>query len=113
MRFRITSVDYAPPELEAQTPFEAELLREIPGKDRSDYWIAVLDKPLQWLNEGKPTVVTHIIVAARWQGTRIGSGMKQMPIGISYAVDISLLNDPLLDFEKCAYVAIGVATDVS
>lgn len=113
MRVKISSVDYAPDELYAQTPFEAVLIREIPGTDRPDYWLAVLATPLRWLRNGVETSVTHLVLAARWQGTRIGRGMSRMPVGIAYVVDESLLNDARLDFGKCEYVAIGVADDLS
>ena len=112
MRIRITSVDYAPPELDAQLPIEAELLRVIPGPDRSDYWIAAVSKPIRWAREGKELSVAHIIVTARWQGTQIGPGMEQLPIGIAYVVDESVLRDSSLDFKKCAYVAIGIGEEL-
>jgi hypothetical protein len=104
-------VDYAPPELNEQTPFEAELLRRISGKDRDDYWVAELAKPLRWVSEGGEKAVTHVVVAARWQGTQIGRGMKGLPVGIAYVTDGSPLADPALDFKKCAYVAIGIADE--
>lgn len=92
---------------------KANYSRKIPGSDRSDYWIAVLAKPIHWLREGQPTEVTHIIVSARWQGTQIGPGMGQIPIGIAYVIDSSVLSDCTLDLKKCAYVAIGSATEKS
>ena len=111
-RIRVTSVDYAPPELDEQTPFEAELLKRLSGKDRDDYWIAALAKPLRWACEGSEKAVTHIVVVARWQGTEIARGMKGLPVGIAYATDGSLLADSALDFKKCAYVAIGSADEI-
>jgi hypothetical protein len=112
MKIRVTSVDNAPPELEGQTPFDAELLKMIPGRDRPDYWIAVLAKPIRWLNQGRESEVTHIILVARLQGTQIGPGMRPMPVGIAYIVDSSVLGDSSLDFKKCAYVAIGTAEEL-
>ena len=112
MKVRVTSVDYAPPELEDRTPFDAEILKMIPGSDRQDYWIAVLTKPIRWLRQGQESEVRHIIIKARWQGTEIGPGMKQVPIGISYVTDSSVMSDSCLDFKKCAYVAIGVADEL-
>lgn|SRR5690349_832752 len=112
MRFRITSVDYAPDELYPQTPFEGELVRQIAGNDRSDYWLASLAKPLKWTKEGREVDVNHIVIAARWQGTQIGPGMKALPVGIAYVTDASLMVDTALNLTKCAYVAIGVADEV-
>jgi hypothetical protein len=113
MKIRITSVDYAPPELECQIPFEVELLRKIPGTDRPDYWIAVVTKPLLWSKDGRELQIKHLIVCARWQGTEIGPGMRPIPIGIAYVVDSSVLDDSILDFKKCAYVAIGLGQEIN
>jgi hypothetical protein len=112
MKINVTSVDHAPPELESQTPFQLELLKKIPGSDRPDYWLAVAAQPIRWLREGREMQVTHIIVSARWQGTQIESGMGQIPIGIAYVTDNSVVNDSFLDFKKCAYVAIGSAEEL-
>ena len=112
MKVNVTSVDHAPPELEAQTPSQLELLRKIPGSDRPDCWIGIAAKPIRSLREGREMQVTHVIIWPRWQGTQIGSGTKQMPIGIAYVTDISVLDDSFLDFKKCAYVAIGVADEL-
>ena len=105
----VTSVDYAPEDLYAQTPFRAKLLRKLPGSDRSDYWIAELDRPLQWTRDGSTSTVTHLVVAARWVGGALTSSMRNTPVNISYVTDSSVLADTQLDFKKCAYVAIGVA----
>lgn len=111
MRIRITSVDHEPPELKDQTPFEAELLRKIPGSDRPDYWLAELAKPIRWIRDGEEQAVTHIVLKARWLGTQIGPGIKSTPVGISYVVDGSVLDDDFLDSKKCIYVAIGMAEE--
>ena len=111
MRINVRSVDYAPPELEGQTPFQLELLKKIAGSDRPEYWIAVAAPPLRWIREGREVLVTHVVVAARWLGTQIAPGMRQLPINISYVTDISLLEDSVLDVKKSAYVAIGMAEE--
>jgi len=114
MKITVTSVDHAPPELEGQTPFQLEVLRKIPGTDRRgrDHWIAVAEQPIRWVRENQEVLVTHVLVAGRWQGTQISHGMKQMPINISFVTDISLLEDTLLNLEKCAFVAIGTADEL-
>ena len=112
MKINITSVDYAPPELESQTPFELEVLRKIPSSDRPDCWIGVAAKPIRSLREGQEVKVTHLILWPRWQGMQIGPGMKQMPIGIAYVTDRSLLSDSFLDSKKCTYVAIGIGDEL-
>jgi len=114
MKINVTSVDHAPPDLEGQTPFQLELLRKIPGSDRRgrDYWIAVAAQPIRWVREGQEVLVTHVLIAARWQGTQIGPGMRQMPMNISFVTDISLLEDSVLDLKKCDFVAIGTADEL-
>lgn len=106
----ISGVDYAPDDLYEQTPIEVNLLREIPGKDRPDYWLGELVKPLRWAE--KQQMITHLILAARWAGTRIDTSMKSLPVGIAYVTDQTLLEDSELDFKKCAYVAIGTVKEV-
>ena len=114
MKINVTSVDHAPPELEGQTPFQLEVLRKISCDDRRDrdYWIAVATQPLRWVRENQEVLVTHVLVVARWQGTQIGPGMRQMPINISFVTELSLLEDAILDLEKCAFVAIGTADEL-
>jgi len=97
--------------LTSKRRLKQSFLTRISGKDRDDYWIAELAKPLRWVSEGGERAVTHIVVAARWQGTEIGHGMKGLPVGIAYVTEGSLLVDSSLDFKKCAYVAIGIADE--
>jgi hypothetical protein len=112
MRLTITSID-GPQQLAEKAPLNAELLREIPGPDRPDYWLAALDPPITVLIDNHDRRITHLILAARWLGTAIASGANDLPLGIAYVTDPSLLNDSKLDFGKCHYVAIGVGSDAS
>jgi hypothetical protein len=112
MKVAVTSVDYAPAELDRQTPFTVNLIRQLPGSDRPDYWLGELERPLLWLHENIEKSVTHVIIAARWQGTQIGPGMKNLPIGLAYVTDSTQLDAPIIDFSQCKYVAIGTATQV-
>lgn len=109
MRIRVTEVDSAPDDLYAQVPFDIDLIRQIPGPDRPDYWIGKLASPIKWAFEDESRVVTHVVVAARLVGEQLRIGMQRTSLNIAYVVDSSLLQDPTLDFAKCAYVAIGVA----
>lgn len=107
----ITDVDHAPEELHDQMPLVVELLRELPGDDRPDYWLGRLRTPIRWLHEGRERRITHLVLAARWEGTRIEPGVESLPVGIAYVVDESLVDDSRLDFAKCVYVAIGTSHD--
>jgi hypothetical protein len=112
MNIKVTGVDYAPDDLYGQTPFTAQILRQLPGPDRQDYWLAELATPLKWQHDGSESLVTHLVVAARWVGGVIAPGAHYLPINIAYVTDQSLLSDTHLDFAKSHYCAIGVA-DVS
>jgi hypothetical protein len=113
MKISIHSLDSAPDELYEQLPLEAVLLREIPGSDRPDYWIAELQTPVIWNRDGALQSVTHLVVVARLVGTSIVAGMRNLAIGIAFVTDQSLLRDSQLDFAKCHYSAVGVADEVS
>jgi hypothetical protein len=109
----VTGVDYAPPELNDQVPFKVKLLRLIPGHDRPDYWLGEVSQPLLWIRNNQRIEITHLILCARWQGTRIEPQVQDLPIGIAYVTDSTQLADQTVDFEKCDYVAIGFAHETS
>jgi hypothetical protein len=111
MQLTITSVDYAPGDLYDQVPIVVDLIHEIPGDDRPDYWVGSVQTPIRWLVDNHDREVSHLVLAARWQGTAIAAGVENLPVGIAYVTDQSLLNDTRLDLSKCAYVAIGIATE--
>ncbi len=113
MRVRISNIDYAPEDLYSQTPFEADIIRSIPGSDRPDYWLAELTKPLRWAQNGNEKVVSHLILTMRYVGEQMERGIKERAVGIAYVTDQSLLEDKKLAFDKCDYVAIGVVEDIS
>ena len=113
MELQVTSVDYAPEELYDQVPLVLELLREVPGSDRPDYWIGKCKKSIRWIDNNLEKEITHVVVAARWEGTRIEPHAKDLPVGISYVIDESVLTDETLDFKKCSYVAIGVSHETA
>jgi len=113
MELKVTDVDYAPDELYDQVPLKFQLLKEIPGSDRTDYWIAKCLTPIRWIDDNCAKEITHVVVAARWEGTRIEPNVKNLPIGISYVTDESVLTDEFLDFNKCRYVAIGISHETA
>ena len=113
MELHVTSVDYAPEELYDQVPLVFELLREIPGRDRPDYWVGKCKTPIRWLHENHERQIHYVIVAARWEGTRIEPHAENLPIGIAYVLDETLLTDETLNFDKCVYVAIGFSHETA
>lgn len=113
MVITITDVDYAPGDLYDQAPIVVELLKEMPGDDRPDYWLAVPKTPIKWASESNEREITHIVIATRWAGMHVDADMGYTPIGIAYVLDMSIIEDETLDFGKVRYVAIGLATDTT
>jgi hypothetical protein len=111
LRVKVTSVDYSPPELDAQVPFTFTILRAMPGPKRDEHFLGKLDRPLIWSNGDVEVEIDHLVVWARWQDTRIQPGMRGLPIGIAYVVDRSQIDDAHFSLDKCDYVAIGTASD--
>ena len=109
MNVKVTSVDSAPEELYAQTPFTARVLRQIPGPDRPDYLLAELSQPLTWHRDAAQIPVSHLVLCARWVGGVVAPGAIHLPINIAYVVDPSALKNTKLDFGKCYYSAIRTA----
>ena len=106
--FKISSVNYEPPDLAEQLPIYLNLERVLPGSDRPDYWLASLHSPLTWSREGKPSLqVTHLVLCSRYEGQTITLELNRLTVGIAYVIDNSLLSDNQLSFAKCEYVAIG------
>jgi hypothetical protein len=112
MKLTVTTVDYNPPELSEQVPFSFAIIRMLPGLDRPDYWLGQLDEPLRWIDDDHERSVDYVVVSARWQGTQIEPHMSNTPIGIAYVTDPSQIAEPSLSFDKCKYVAIGIASEV-
>jgi hypothetical protein len=113
MELLVSSVDYNPPELAEQVPFKLTSLREFPGPDRPDYWLAASEPPLRWIDHHNERYVDNVVICARWDGAQIAPGLAILPINISYVVDKAQLVEPELSFGKCRYVAIGIASDIS
>jgi hypothetical protein len=106
MRFSITSVDGAE-DFDGALPLKGRILRQLPGPDRPDYFLAVLDVPFVWKQQKKN--VSHVIICARWVGGVLAPTMSMTPVNVAYVTDDSVLTDSRLDFKKCYYAAIGVA----
>jgi len=106
-------VDHATRQLEEQCPLEVTLLKQLPGDDREDYWLAEPRSPIRWGRGDAEVEDTHLLVAARWEGHPIAAGVRDLPIGIALVTDPSQVTDSRVDFAKCEYVAIGLATDVA
>jgi hypothetical protein len=106
----IKSVDHAPEDLYDQTPIRARLVRMLAGSDRRgrNYWLAELATPISWTKDGVARSISHLLIAARWEGTSIQPGAT-IPVNIAYVTNDAILSSQVLDLRHTEYVAIGMA----
>ena len=126
----ITGLDVAPPELEWQLPLNGELYKLLPGPDRPDYSVMVLERPLHFYpaesfdlgrleddqrtedRRGRPMVRVHaLLLCARFVGQQLHPGMSDLPVNLAYVIDNSLARDDLVDFAKIEYAAVGLVSE--
>ena len=79
MRLIVESVEFAPEELHDQVPFVVDLIRQLPGPDRPDYWLGSVVLPLEWWVDGQEHSVRHVVLATRHAGQRIEPGVRSSP----------------------------------
>lgn len=114
MELTISNLDFAPGAKSDPEPFVVTLLRELPGPDRPDYWLAELHEPIHWTSEEGDTFdIGHVVLATRWENTSISEGATRVPIGVAYVTDPSLVKEDGLDLAKIHYVAGAVADDTT
>jgi hypothetical protein len=107
MRFSITKLDHRSEDLDGSYPVRGEILRQIPGPDTPNYFLAALDAPFIWKKGNKR--ITHLIIGARMVGGVLSPAMRGLPINIGYMTDDSLLSDSKFSFAKGHFAAIGFA----
>ncbi|EWT03007.1 hypothetical protein N865_03585 [Intrasporangium oryzae NRRL B-24470] len=126
----VTRFELAPEELEWQLPVTGELYRVLPGSDRPDYSLMVLERPLHFYpaagfdigraapeqrvedRKGRPMVrVNALLLCARYVGQQLHAGMEDLAVNIAYVVDTSLARDAVVDFAKIEYAATGFLSE--
>ena len=126
----VTRFDSAPPELEWQLPLNGELYRLMPGSDRPDYSLFVLERPLHFYppqgfdvgrvepgqrvedRKGRPMVRVHaMLLCARFVGQQLHPGMKDLAVNLAYVLDNSLARDAEVDFGKIEFAAVGFLSE--
>jgi hypothetical protein len=126
----VTRFDTAPPELEWQLPLNGELYRLVPGSDRPDYSLFVLERPLHFYpregfdlgrveqeqrvqdRKGRQMVRVHaLLLCARFVGQQLHPGMKDLAVNLAYVIDDSLARDAEVDFGKIEFAAIGFLSE--
>ncbi|MBB2986907.1 hypothetical protein [Terracoccus luteus] len=129
-RVRVTELDQAPQELTWQLPLQGELYRLMPGPDRPDYSLMVLERPLHFYpadtfdrgrvpaeqlvedRRGRPMVRVHaLLLCARFVGQQLHPGMSDLAVNIAYVIDPSLAQDDSVDFAKIEYAAVGLLSE--
>lgn len=105
----ITSISEGPEELTYQLPINAKIIKQVPGKDRPDYFIAELEKSIVWVNKSnKENVeVSHLILCTKKKSQQITKNMKDVIVAIAYVLHDSVLIESTLNFKKCKYIAVG------
>jgi len=126
----VTRFDSAPPELEWQLPLNGELYRLMPGSDRPDYSLLVLERPLHFYprdgfdlrrvepeqqvqdRKGRTMVRVHaLLLCARFVGQQLHPGMADLAVNLAYVIDNSLARDAEVDFAKIQFAAIGFLSE--
>jgi hypothetical protein len=129
-KVRITRFDDAPNELTWQLPVAGELYRLMPGPDRPDYSLMLLERPLLFYppegfdldrvgaerrvedRQGRRMVEVHaLVLTARFVGQQLHPGMAELPVNVAYVLDQSLAQDASVDLAKIAYAAVGLLTE--
>ena len=110
IRFEIINADFGPRGLEEQLPMKITILRQLPGLDTPNYWLAKCDKPLKWKEQNCD--INYLIVGCRFEGVKMEKGAKMMALNVAYVTDESILGDDKTSFDKCAYVAVCVANGI-
>jgi hypothetical protein len=110
MKATITSVNNAPPELRGRAPFAVYLIRQMPGPDRSDYWLCRLERPIVWWQQREKQKVTHVILAVNDQTAKIEDGIQSHPVSLAYITDDSEVDAQTIDFSKCKYISTATVT---
>jgi len=88
--------------------FENQLLKPLSNPDGSDYALAALENAISWNSKR----IDFIIIGGRFEGSRVGRGMKDLPVNIALVIHNSIVNDNVLDFQKGEYVAIGFCDEI-
>ncbi len=114
-KIEISEITKGPKELALQLPINAEAVKELPGKDRPDYILAKLGSPVLWVSKDKEISkeIEYVVLCAKFKGQKVEAGMKKLTVAIAYVIDNSIKDDMMLNFKKCKYIAVGVASGSS
>ena len=106
MKVKLLDCDYAPADLPEQLPIICEVIRKIPGEDRPDYYLVRCEKEIKY----NKYTIRYLVIAPRFMGQELRENVDEIALGVAYVGNISLLEDNVLDFNKCTYVAVCIGT---
>ncbi|WP_428235442.1 hypothetical protein [Gracilimonas sp.] len=108
----ITSISKGPEELTYQLPINATVQKQVPAKNRSDYFIAELENNVFWVDKKKDInpEISHIVICTKKKSQFIEKDMKEVIIAIAYVLDDSVTSDKTLNLQKIKYVADGTCS---
>jgi hypothetical protein len=110
LRLRVDQLDFADEALVAQAPFGCMYERVLRAPDGDDNYVLFrLDVPI----ESKERQVHHVVLGARFVGTRIQAGVRDLAVNIALVTDDSVLKASTYRFEQGNFAAVGSATDIS
>lgn len=137
-RFVLQGIDYdqtgfgelhAVPELQRQLPLTATINRSIPGSDRDDYLLALLDQPIKYHpaehfdwsrcqskfiatdTDGQFLWIYAVIIASLFAGTQVHAGMRAFAVRVAYVIDNTTGLDHELSFDKLDSIGWGFISD--
>lgn len=106
MKLTITVVD-THSELDEQVPIEVDLIRQLAGSDRPDYWLGIPRKPIVWLSPSGRREINQVTLASRHVGRPIVTGARGLLVALGYVLDPSAIDGDRVDLRKVHYAEIA------
>jgi hypothetical protein len=106
MKVTITAVD-TPSELDEQVPIIVDLIRQVAGRDRPDYWLGIPRKAIVWLSRTGPREIEQVTLASRHVGRPIVSGARGLLVALGYVLDPAAIDGDRVDLRKVHYAEIA------
>lgn len=110
MKLTITAID-APSELDVQVPIVVDLIRQVAGSHRPDYWFGTPREPIVWLSPTGRREIGGVVLASRHEGRPLVAGARGLLAGLGYVLDPTAIDGDRVDLRKIHYAEI-VTVDV-
>ena len=109
MIVEIENFDGMAPPIGATEPMRITLLRRFASSpDGSEYWLGRPEAPFAYRpKDSAGIIVSHVVVGPGWNGQSFDGPNRDGRVNLAYVTDASLLEDEVIDFAKCDYVAYG------